>query len=57
VDDPGQHFGLVQMRELAQELGGDISIRSQPGAGTRVEALIPVKAVPTDTAPRDTGTG
>ena len=57
ANDPGEHFGLVQMRELAQELGGDISIKSQPGEGTRVEALIPVKAVPTDTAPGNTGTG
>lgn len=55
--DAGQHFGLVQMRELAQELGGDVSIQSQPGEGTRVEALIPVKAVPADTAPGDAGTG
>ncbi len=44
--DPGQHFGLLQMRELAQELGGDLAIASQPGAGTRVEALIPVNAPP-----------
>lgn len=42
--DPGQHFGLLQMRELAQELGGDLVIASQPGVGTRVEALIPVNA-------------
>ena len=45
--NPGQHFGLLQMRELAQELGGDLEIASQPGAGTRVEALIPVNAPPT----------
>lgn len=44
--DPGQHFGLLQMRELAQEMGGDLAIASQPGAGTRVEALIPVNAPP-----------
>ncbi len=42
--DTGQHFGLVQMRELAQELGGHLFIESQPGSGTRVEALIPLKA-------------
>ena len=45
--DPGQHFGLLQMRELAQELGGDLAIASQPGIGTRIEALIPVNAAPT----------
>jgi NarL family two-component system sensor histidine kinase LiaS len=41
--DSGQHFGLAQMRELAQELGGHLFIESQPGVGTRVEALIPIK--------------
>ncbi len=38
-----QHFGVKQMSELAQELGGDLTISSQPGAGARVEALIPVR--------------
>lgn len=42
--NPGQHFGLLQMRELAQEMGGELAVASQPGAGTRVEALIPVKS-------------
>jgi NarL family two-component system sensor histidine kinase LiaS len=42
--DSGQHFGLAQMRELAQELGGHLFIESQPGSGTRVEALIPIKS-------------
>ena len=45
--DPGHHFGLLQMRELAQELGGELAIASQPGIGTRVEALIPVNVPPT----------
>lgn len=43
-EDSGQHFGLAQMRELAQELGGHLFIESQPGIGTRVEALIPIKS-------------
>jgi signal transduction histidine kinase len=30
------------MRELAQELGGDVTITSAPGAGARVEASIPL---------------
>lgn len=41
----GDHFGLAQMRELAQELGGNVSIISAPGAGTRVEAMIPAQAL------------
>lgn len=54
ADRPGEaggHFGLVQIRELAQELGGDVAITSQPGAGTRIEAVIPVKEVSGDAAP------
>lgn len=39
---PIDHFGLVQMRELAEDLGGEISIHSDPGAGTRVEARLPL---------------
>lgn len=41
-DDPDLHFGVKQMRELAQELGGDVTITSAPGAGARVEASIPL---------------
>lgn len=40
----GQHFGLTQMRELAQEMGGHLFIDSQQGTGTRIEALIPLRA-------------
>jgi signal transduction histidine kinase len=39
---PLDHFGMVQMRELAEDLGGEISISSEPGAGTRVEARLPL---------------
>lgn len=40
--EPELHFGVKQMRELAQELGGDVTITSAPGAGARVEASIPI---------------
>lgn len=43
-DQAAQHFGMTQMRELAQEMGGHLFIDSQPGAGTRIEALIPLRA-------------
>ncbi len=54
IDDPTKlpldHFGMVQMRELAEDLGGEISIHSEPGEGTRVEArlplLVPAQGVP-----------
>ena len=34
------HFGLQGMRERAERLGGTLSIRSRPGAGTVVEATV-----------------
>lgn len=40
---PGRgSFGLIGMRERAQSLGGDVTIRSRPGVGTEVRAVIPV---------------
>lgn len=38
---PG-HFGLEQIRELAEESGGTIEIGSQAGQGTEVRARIPL---------------
>lgn len=38
----GRSFGLIGMRERAQSLGGDVTIRSRPGAGTEVRAVIPL---------------
>lgn len=34
-------FGLVSMRERAERLGGQLSIDSRPGAGTKVEVRLP----------------
>ncbi|MGI8643553.1 MAG: sensor histidine kinase, partial [Thermomicrobiales bacterium] len=39
---PG-HFGLEQIRELAEETGGRIEIGSQAGQGTEVRARIPIQ--------------
>ncbi len=36
-----QHYGLTTMRERAQELGGQLTVVSTPGAGTVVEAIVP----------------
>jgi len=36
------HFGLTGMRERAQRLG-PLTIDSRPGAGTRVEIVVPVR--------------
>jgi len=38
--------GLVSMRERARALGGEFSIRGQPGRGTVVEVRAPVEKEP-----------
>ena len=37
------HFGLEQMRELAEDMGGSLEIVSSSGRGTRVQAVIPLR--------------
>jgi signal transduction histidine kinase len=39
---PSGHFGLEQIRELAEETGGRVETRSTPGSGTAVKAWIPL---------------
>jgi two-component system nitrate/nitrite sensor histidine kinase NarX len=34
---PGEHLGLVIMRERAGHIGGELRIESEPGEGTRIE--------------------
>ncbi len=44
-DQDGDHFsgvGLSSMRERAQLLGGELTVRSVPGDGTRVEVFLPL---------------
>ncbi len=41
-DGPQQGFGLLGVRERAEQLGGTVSITSSPGGGTRVEARLPL---------------
>jgi signal transduction histidine kinase len=38
---PG-HFGLIGIRERVQKLGGQFTLRSQPGAGATLEATVPL---------------
>jgi signal transduction histidine kinase len=40
--DPGLHFGVSQMRELAEDMGGSLDIHSEAGSGTSVQARIPL---------------
>jgi ligand-binding sensor domain-containing protein/signal transduction histidine kinase len=38
----GGHFGLVGMRERAEQIGGRLTVSSSPGAGTEISAEVPV---------------
>ena len=40
--DPGRHFGLVFMTERMEQIGGTLTINSQPGIGTRVMLEAPL---------------
>ena len=42
-DAPGEHIGLSIMRERSARLGGELTIESEPGEGTRVELQFRVK--------------
>lgn len=37
------HFGLMGMRERANRIGGELTITSLPGAGTRVTLVVPAR--------------
>jgi two-component system NarL family sensor kinase len=39
---PEGRFGLIGMRERVRLLDGDLRVESAPGAGTRVEAVVPL---------------
>ncbi len=40
-------FGLFSITERLEELGGEVTIDSEPGRGTRVSVVLPVRDVPT----------
>jgi signal transduction histidine kinase len=42
--DPRRGTGLTGLRDRVQALGGTIDVQSPPGAGTRVQAELPVGA-------------
>lgn len=43
VTDDDPHFGLRIMRTRAEDLGGTLEVRSTPGHGTTVVAVLPVQ--------------
>lgn len=48
ADTNDSGYGLLGMRERAARLGGTLSIESQPGEGTRVQAHIPLQSASDD---------
>src|SRR5215216_80364 len=42
-ETPEGRHGLAGMRERAEMLGGTLEVRSSPGAGTRIEASVPLE--------------
>lgn len=42
VDEPS-HFGLQSMRQRAEELGGELVVKSSPDTGTKVMCTIPLQ--------------
>jgi DNA-binding NarL/FixJ family response regulator/signal transduction histidine kinase len=52
ADVDTNHFGLTIMRERAENVGGQLEIRSMPGKGTRVTATLP-RFVPTEAKPEN----
>ncbi|HLI16499.1 MAG TPA: ATP-binding protein [Acidimicrobiales bacterium] len=43
LDELGAHLGVIGMRERAVLLGGRLELRSSPGAGTVVRAVVPTE--------------
>jgi signal transduction histidine kinase len=35
------HYGIVSMRERAEQAGGSLAIVTSPGSGTSVETVVP----------------
>jgi two-component system, NarL family, sensor kinase len=40
---PGDRLGLIGMRERAEVLGGALEVYSEKGAGSRIEATVPLE--------------
>ncbi|HUR34971.1 MAG TPA: two-component regulator propeller domain-containing protein [Vicinamibacterales bacterium] len=46
ASDGTPHYGLTSMRERAEDIGGQFTIESSEGRGTRVEATVPLQDAP-----------
>ena len=48
LEDQEAHFGMDQMRELAEETGGSLQVESGMASGTCVHARIPLAPLQRD---------
>jgi len=55
VAGQGGHYGLLGLRERARLAGGQLEIRSAPGAGTTIRLSIPNRVEDQETAPAEQG--
>jgi two-component system chemotaxis sensor kinase CheA len=51
----GRGVGLAVVREVAQQLNGELTARSRPGAGVRIELVVPVSLSALDVLLIETG--
>ncbi len=53
ISNPGDHIGLSIMKDRARRIGGELTIESEPGEGTRVllRFHLPVEKLPVDIKP------
>jgi signal transduction histidine kinase len=42
VNSLSRGFGLISMQERADRIGGDLTILTKPGAGTKIHLLLPI---------------
>jgi len=50
-------FGLISMQERADRIGGDLTILTNPGAGTKIHLLLPIPRTTTTEEDRSLGAG
>ncbi|WP_394218699.1 GAF domain-containing sensor histidine kinase [Halobacillus trueperi] len=43
ADDDRRTLGLISMKERAELLGGELSVKSEPGAGTTIDVFLPYR--------------